>query len=219
MGNDTKAGVTVGSLVKGAIRDVADIFLKDRALFIASNVFIFGLFALGVVVGFAYPAAHDAAGNLFEGTLTSGPLTPVTQTLETGNIPLTALSIFAWNYLVATIVLSSIPSLIFPPWMPLKFGLSAFMMGLFAAHDYTPAHLSIMLGTLLLEFEGYAIAIFATMRQVEALVWPGRFGEKSVILAYVRSIIDNVKLLIVAGIVLAIAATFEAAAIILVSTR
>jgi hypothetical protein len=148
----------------------------------------------------------------------TGPIGTVSNTLEGGNIWLGAWQIFSHNYYV-TVVLAAIPSLLFPPWILLLFGIQFLAFGIIYSIPSminNPLSIIPVLGTLLLEGEGYVIAIFATMRLVEALIWPRRFGEQSAIRAYLKAVVDNAKLLVVAGVVLAVAALFEAASIVLI---
>jgi len=202
-------------------RDLADIFRKDWKLFAASNVYLFGLFALGVLAGIAFPAVHDQLVQWLKDVTSTGPVGTASSTLEAGDIWLGAWQIFSHNYFV-TIVLAAIPSLVFPPWILFVFGIQFFAFGIVLSFPHlaqNPAALLPVLGTLVLEGEGYVIAIFAAMRLVVALIWPGRFGESSPLKAYLRAAVDNAKLLLVAGVVLAAAALYEAATIVLVLGR
>jgi hypothetical protein len=202
----------------GIAGDLAGIFRKDWKLFVAANVFLFGLFILGALVGLAFPAVHDQLVQWIEQVTTTGPISTVSNTLDTGDIWLGAWQIFSHNYFV-TVVLAAIPSLVFPPWILLVFGLQFFAFGIvysLPSMVNNPVALIPVLGTLLLEGEAYVIAIFASMRLVEALIWPRRFGEPSAMKAYFKAVVDNAKLLVVAGIVLAVAALYEAATIVLI---
>jgi hypothetical protein len=202
----------------GIAANIAEIFRKDWKLFVASNVFLFGLFVLGVLVGFAFPDIHNQLVRWIEQVTTTGPVGTASKTLEAGDIWLGTWQIFSHNYFV-TIVLAAIPSLIFPPWILIVFGTQFFAFGIvysIPAMIHDPVKIIPVLGTLLLEGEGYVIAIFASMRLVVALIWPRRFGERSAIKAYLKAVADNAKLLIVAGILLAVAALYEATSIVLI---
>jgi hypothetical protein len=202
----------------GSARDIAGIFRKDWKLFVASNVFLFGLFILGLLAGLAFPDVHDALVGWIEQATTTGPIGTASSTLESGNIWLGTWQIFSHNYFV-TVVLAALPSLIFPPWILFVFGIQFFAFGIvysIPSMAQDPVRLLPVLGTLLLEGEAYVIAIFATMRLVVALIWPRRFGEQSAIKAYIKAVIDNAKLLVLVGIILAVAALYEAASIVLV---
>ena len=201
----------------GITGNIAGIFKKDRKLFVASNVFLFGLFALGVLAGMAFPSVHDQLVRWIEQATTTGPVGTASDTLKAGDIWLGTWQIFSRNYFVTIAV--GILSLVFPPLILFVFGIQFFAFGIvysIPAMIRNPVSLIPVLGTVLLEGEGYVIAIFATMRLVEALIWPHRFGEQSVLRAYGRAVVDNAKLLVVAGIVLAVAALFEAASIVLI---
>ncbi len=198
--------------------DIAGIFKKDWKLFLACNVFLFGLFILGILVGQVFPDIHDMSVDFIEQATTTGPISTASQTLESGDILLGTWQIFSHNYFV-TIVLASLPSLVFPPWILVVFGAQFFVFGIIFSVPSVitdPTVLIPLLGTLILEGEAYVIAIFATMRLVEAVIWPSRFNESSRLKAYVRAVIDNGKLLLVVGVWLAVAALFEAASLVLV---
>ena len=200
------------------VGDIAGIFKRDRWLFLACNVFLFGTFIAGVLAGTAYPGVHDTAAAFVERAASSGPISTAEHTLRSGNILLGTWQIFANNSFI-TIVIAALPSLLFPPWILFVFGSQFFLFGVVYAGPRAlenPVLLLPLLGTLLLEGEGYVIAIFAAMRLIEALVWPGRFGERNPLRAYVAAVVDNAKLLVVAVAVLAVAALYEAASIVLV---
>jgi hypothetical protein len=199
--------------------NVLGIFKKDWKLFVAANVFLFGLFILGTLAGLAFPDVHDALVRWIQQATTSGPVGTASDTLKAGDIWLGTWQIFSHNYLVTIVV--AFLSLVFPPLIFLVFGIQFFAFGIvFSIPDMLNDPVSIipLLGTVLLEGEGYVIAIFATMRLVQALIRPQRFGERSAARAYLKAVVDNAKLLVVAGIVLAVAALFEAASIVLVLT-
>jgi|AGTN01.1.fsa_nt_gi Integral membrane protein DUF95. len=197
--------------------DIAGIFRKDWKLFVASNVFLFGLFILGMLVGLAFPDVHNALARWIEQATATGPVSTASDTLKAGDIWLGTWQIFSHNYFITLAV--SLVSLIFPPLMLFVFGIQFFAFGIVYSIPEmlsNPVSLIPVVGTLLLEGGGYVIAIFASMRLVEALIWPGRFGERSSIKAYLRAVADSAKLLLLAGIVLAVAALYEAASIVLI---
>ncbi|OPY28612.1 MAG: hypothetical protein A4E28_01412 [Methanocella sp. PtaU1.Bin125] len=200
------------------VRDIAGIFKRDWKLFLASNIFLFGLFVLGILVGQLFPDIHEMSVDFIEQAASTGPISTVSDTLESGDVLLGTWQIFSHNYFV-TVVFAAIPSLLFPPWILVVFGAQFFLFGIIfsvPALLTQPVALFPLLGTLLLEGEAYVVAIFASMRLVEALVWPKRFGEQSALKAYARAIVDNGKLLVVAGVILAAAALFEAASLVMV---
>jgi hypothetical protein len=201
----------------GIAGNIAGIFRKDWKLFLASNIFLFGLFVIGAIVGLAFPALHDQLVRWIDQVTSTGPIGTVSNTLGGGDIWLGTWQIFSHNYLVTLVV--AVLSLVFPPLILLVFGIQFFAFGIVLSVPNLlrdPVALLPVLGTLVLEGEAYVIAIFATMRLVEALIWPRRFGEQSAVRAYLKAIVDNAKLLVVAGILLAVAALYEAASIVLI---
>ncbi len=198
--------------------DIVGIFRKDWKLYLACNVFLFGLFILGIIAGQAFPDVRVTLSDLTRQATSSGPISTASQTIESGNIPLATWQIFSHNYFV-TVVLAALPSLVFPPWILLLFGAQFLLFGIIFSEPAVfmqPAVLIPLIGTILLEGEAYVIAIFATMRLVEAVIWPKRVGEEKRLNAYAHAVIDNAKLLVVVGIVLAVAALFEAASLVLI---
>jgi hypothetical protein len=91
----------------GIAGDIAGIFRKDWKLFLASNIFLFGLFVLGVLAGLAFPAVHDQLVQWIEQVATTGPVGTASKTLEAGDIWLGTWQIFSHNYFV-TVVLAGL---------------------------------------------------------------------------------------------------------------
>jgi hypothetical protein len=196
------------------ISDIREIFTKDLKLFLLTNVFYFGLLLIGALIALADPQIQRSLYDLAGSGLNSGPLSSVGSAYHSGSVPYAAAVTFITNLVVGTLVEITIPSLIFPPWA-LFMGLVRSLMwgimlvvpveGLYPLGRALPHYL-----TLLLEGEAYVVAIFACVRQIKALVKPQDFGTDSRSKAYLRSILDNGRLLLVVALLLAISALYEA---------
>lgn len=196
------------------IDDIKSIFIKDKKLFLLTNAFYFGLVILGALIALAAPQAQRTLFELSGTGLSSGPLSSVAEAYHSGNVLYAAAVTFITNLCLGTLVEITIPSLIFPPWA-LIMGLIRSLMwgvmlvvpieGLYPIGRALPHYL-----TLLIEGEAYVVAIFACVRQIKALVKPQGFGTDDRLKAYIRSIVDNGKLLLVVALLLAIAALYEA---------
>ncbi|HEY3422405.1 MAG TPA: hypothetical protein VGK13_04540 [Methanocellaceae archaeon] len=196
------------------INDIISIFKKDWKLFLATNAFYFGLLVIGALIALADPQVQRSLFTLAGAGLSSGPLSSVGNAYHSGSVPYAAAVTFVTNLLLGTLVEITIPSLIFPPWA-LFMGLIRSLMwgimlvvpveGLYPLGRALPHYL-----TLLLEGEAYVVAIFACMRQIKALLKPQDFGTDSRWKAYLRSILDNGKLLLVVALLLAVSALYEA---------
>ena len=196
------------------IHDITGIFRKDWKLFLATNVFYFGLILIGALIALADPQLQRSLFDLAGTGLSSGPLSSVGDAYHSGSVPYAAAVTFVTNLLMGTLAEITIPSLIFPPWALIMGFVRSLMWGIMLV---VPVEGLYPLGralphylTLLLEGEGYVVAIFACMRQIKALLKPKDFGTDSRMKAYLTSIIDNGKLLLVAALLLAISALYEA---------
>jgi hypothetical protein len=199
----------------GLYKDIKDIFRKDFKLFIAINAIYFGMIIVGAAIALAYPAAQLAliqgAGQSFG---SEGPYGSVGDAYATGNVPAAAVLTFITNFFVGTLGMLTIPSLIIPFWALLFGAFRALLWGVMLVvpvpgvlplSTLAPHYL-----TLLLEGEGYIVAMFACTRGLMALLKPSSFGKDSRLKAYWQSIKDNGKLLLVVAVILAVAAAYEA---------
>lgn len=204
------------------IKDIIDIFRKDWKLLIAVNVFYFGILLVGAFIALLRPDIQGYWLGVLAMGLKTGTLAPVGSAIEAGRVLNLALQIFRTNIITGTLVYITLPGLLFPPWALLLGGWRALLWGIAFVIPYgrlTFGKLVFHYITMLIEGEAYVIAIFACVRQVEALAWPSRFGESSRLKAYVKAIIDNFKLLIVVAIILAIGALYEAFELLFILMR
>ena len=170
------------------IHDITGIFKKDWKLFLATNVFYFGLILIGALIALADPQMQRSLFDLAGTGLSSGPLSSVGDAYHSGSVPYAAAVTFVTNLFLGTLVEITIPSLIFPPWAlfmgfvrSLMWGIMLVVPveGIYPIGRALPHYL-----TLLLEGEGYVVAIFACVRQIKALLNPKDFGTDSRMKAY-----------------------------------
>ncbi len=116
--------------------------------------------------------------------------------------------------LLGTIVEITIPSLLIPIWAPIMGMVRALIWGLVLVvpvpgalplERLLPHYL-----TMFLEGEAYVVAIFACLRQVKVLLRLGSIPAERRIKTYAASIVDNIKLLPVVALLLAVSALYEA---------
>jgi hypothetical protein len=196
---------------------IFDIFRKDWKLFLAANLIFYGPVAVGVIVAILRPEVQEAVIEFFRRALSTGTLSPVTEAASAGDVLRTSLLIFLYNFLVATILTSTLPSVVFPPWTSLIFALRGLLVGIAVAAPgggATAVDMASRYIVLLLEGEAYVVAIFASLRQIEALVLPVRLGERSRLKAYARALLDTLALTGIVGAMLAFSALVEAALVI-----
>ena len=195
------------------IGDIVTIFRKDWKLLAAVNAFYLGVFLIGAVIALLRPDVQGYWLDVLAQGLKAGPLAPVGSAIAVGRVVNLAVSIFATNLITGTFVFITVPSLLFPPWALLLGGWRALLWGVAFGVPYghlTMDKLVFHYVTMLVEGEAYVIAIFGSLRQALALIRPGRFGEASRLRAYLAAIVDNVKLLLVVVVLLAVGAVYEA---------
>ncbi|MCD1294818.1 hypothetical protein CUJ83_07375 [Methanocella sp. CWC-04] len=196
------------------IKDIQDILKKDWKLLLAVNIFYFGLVIIGALIALSSPDLQLMLLTQTGESFSEGPLSAVGEAYQSGDVLRAAGVTLITNFFLGTLAVITIPSLIFPIWAPIMGAIRALMWGIMLIipvegvlplKNLIPHYL-----TILLEGEAYVVAIFACVRQIKALVWPKDFGEESRLKAYLISILDNAKLLVVVILLLTIAALYEA---------
>jgi hypothetical protein len=203
--------------IMGLLRDIRDIFRKDRKLFLYVNVYYFGLVLLGALIALAFPQAQlfliNTAGNILGGGAFN-PFTAIGDVYRSGNVLDAAAVTFVYNLVLGTLVEITIPSLAVPFWGPilgavraLEWGIMLIIPvpGVFPLDRAVPHYL-----TILLEGEAYVVAIFACVRQARVLLKLGSIPADQRIKTYVSAMVDNFKLLPVVALLLAVSALYEA---------
>jgi hypothetical protein len=196
------------------VNDIREIFAKDKKLFLLTNAYYFGLVILGGLIALAFPQTQQFLLNLTTTGLSVGPFSELTDAYLSGDVLYAAAATFITNLLVGTLAVITVPSLVVPIWAP--------FMGMVRATEWgillvVPIPGVLPLGrviphylTMLIEGEAYVVAIFACLRQVKVLMKLGSIPPGQRLKAYWGSIVDNVKLLPVVAILLAVAAIYEA---------
>lgn len=196
------------------IGDIREIFRQDKKLFLLTNVFYFGLVILGALVALAFPQAQLFMLHSIQTGLSSGPLSTVSGAYQSGDVLYAAAVTFITNLFLGTIVEITIPSLLIPIWAPIMGMVRALIWGLVLVvpvpgalplERLLPHYL-----TMFLEGEAYVVAIFACLRQVKVLLRLGSIPADQRVKTYVASLVDNIKLLPVVALLLAVSALYEA---------
>jgi len=196
------------------VNDIREIFAKDKKLFLLTNAYYFGLVILGALIALAFPQAQRYMLDMAQIGLSSGPLSGIGSAYTSGNVLYAAAVTFVTNLFLGTIVEITIPSLIVPIWAPIMGLIRALMWGIMLIvpvpgvlpwNTVVPHYL-----TILLEGEAYVVAIFACLRQVKVLFKLGSLPKGQRLKAYLTAIADNIKLLAVVALLLAVAALYEA---------
>jgi len=197
----------------GLRSDIVSIYKQDWKLFIGINIFYFGMVLIGAIIALISPATQGYLISLSSKGLSTGPFSTVGQAYMSGAILYAAMVTFVFNFFVGTLAYITIPSIVVAPWALLLGMIRALMWGIMLVVPYGSLTISRLVPhylTMLLEGEGYIVAIFASVRQLVAALYPQRYGEGSRWKAYLKAVQDNIKLLIVVAVLLAISALYEA---------
>jgi hypothetical protein len=196
------------------VNDIREIFARDKKLFLLTNAYYFGIVIMGALIALAFPQAQLFLLNAAQVGLSTGPLSEVGSAYTSGNVLYAAAVTFVTNLFLGTIVEITLPSLVLPIWAPIMGLIRALMWGIMLIvpvpgvlpfKTLLPHYL-----TVLLEGEAYVVAIFACLRQIKVLFKLGSIPKEERLKAYLTSIVDNVKLLAVVAVILAVAALYEA---------
>lgn len=186
-----------------------------RRIFAFVNVALYGIFFATMLLALATPLASLRLATYVGREFAEGQLSYIGQAYQSGDIYLAAAATFAHNYLQATVLYTILPSLIIPFSGFLKNLVTFGMVGYVMAPQWvgsvgTLVYHSI---TMILEFEAYIVASFTVVMfpllviegmQRDSLADGARRG--------MRIIIGGT---VLAGVMLALAALYEATTLIL----
>ena len=186
-----------------------------RALLVAVHVMLYGALFGAMAAGVLLPRATWNAMHFTRSVFSEGALGHIGRAYASGNILWATLATLHQNYLVGTCLYSALPSLVFPFAGLFKnllsFGFVGFVMTpLWTGSAAQNTYHSI---TLTLELEAYVVVTFAVCALPIRVVRGWQSGEWATqYLAGLRIIVGAVAL---AGIMLTIAAVYEATTLIL----
>lgn len=176
---------------------------------------LFGLFFAFMALAVAFPAYHACVVQLVAGEFTEGRLGYIGEAYASKNIVRAACATFFHNFAIATVSFSVLPSLIIPFAGLLKNALSFALVGFAMAPNWAGSisHLVYHSITLIVELEAYVLAAFV----ISAL--PVRIYEGLVLDRFAREWYKGLIVVgsgtLLAGLILAAAASYEAITIIL----
>lgn len=183
-------------------------------LYTLCHFVLYGTLFTGMAIALFLPAYHLMLLEVTTQQFESGGLAYVADAYASGNIPLAAAMTFVNNYFMATVATTALPSLFIPfagvLINALRFGLVGFVMSPMSA-DMASTYIFHSI-TLTLELEAYVIAVFAICLWPISIARSFRHdGEWKIGLKAMASGT------LLTGIMLAIAALYEAASLILLA--
>lgn len=193
-----------------------DVIRQNRKAYIALNAVYYGLVILAMIYVFTNPSLQrnllDAVGQSFA----EGPLSAVSDAYTGAQVIPAMLLTFVVNLLLGSFAEITIPSLIVPFSGLLMGVIRAVLWGLLLS-PAEPTLAGAMIPhslTLLLEGQGYVLAMLAAVAHGRAFLWPGSVGVQGHARGYLTGLKQSAWLYVLVALVLAIAAIYEALEVI-----
>ncbi len=184
-----------------------------RRPYIALNAIYYGLVVLGMIYVTFNPSLQqsllDSVGASFGA---GGPLAAVGSAYGNAQVLQAMVLTFVVNLLLGALAEIGLPSLIIPFFGVLMGVTRAILWGLLLS----PANAQLRWAmvphslTLLLEGQGYILAMLAAYIQARATFWPKRVGAENPLKGYVAGLKRSALLYVLVALVLAAAAIYEA---------
>jgi len=179
--------------------------------YVLLNVLYYGLVAASIAYTHAFPQIQtELLGTLRAEFPEVFPL--VVEAYVSGNFPLAAALTFLINLVLGSFAYITLPSLILP-FGGVAFGcMRAVAWGLVLAPTSPELALAMIPHslTLILEGQGYILAIFVVFLQWKGIIWPSSIGEEKRSKAYLTGIKETMSMYILVALVLAVSAIYEA---------
>lgn len=197
----------------GIIRSAWQLLRDHSRAYLALNAMYYGLVGLAMVyVALINPSLQEQLLGDVEQALTEGPLATVGGAYLSGNVFVAAVLTFLVNLFAGSLLYVTLPSLIVPfAGIPLG-AYRAVLWGLLLAP--TTRELALVMIphslTLLLEGQGYVLAIFAAYVHGRAFLWPRSMGLSSHRAGYVAGLKMTARVYVLVVMLLAAAAVYEA---------
>ena len=194
------------------LSDAIGIMRKDWKLLAGLNALYFCVLIIGATLAFISPGLHLSMIQFIGTETIGGQLNPAqmgfVESLQA------ACTDFASSFFLNTLLMITIPSAILPIWAPI-IGFARFFIwgityvspleGVLTMQNLLPQYVA-----MLLEGEAYIIAIFACVRQMVTAIGYMDTGITWMLKEYANAVLENLKLISVVFILLAIASLYQA---------
>ena len=194
---------------------------QNRRPYIVLNVLYYGAVAVAMIVVAGHPEVQQALTGAVLESFTEGGLSTVFEAYAQGSV-LQAMGLtFAVNFFLGSILVLFIPSLLVP-FSGVAIGLTrATLWGLILAPTTPELRIAMIphTVTLLLEGQGYVLAMLASLAMGKGFLSPSSMGVVRWRDSYVLGFKDASRIYILVAMVLAIAAIYEALEVIYLVPR
>jgi len=198
-----------------AYKSAVRIIRENLTEYVAVNVLFYGLVAVSMICVFFNPDVQKALlSEVRAGFLESFRL--LVEAYTSGNLPLAATLTFAFNLVFGSFVYITLPSFVAPFGGVVTASIRAVGWGLLLAP--TSPELALLMVphslVLILEGQGYILAMFASYLQWKGVFKPKSVQEESRVNAYLAGVKKTAHIYVLVALLLAISALYEAFEII-----
>ena len=161
--------------MKKLFKELINIIQENWKPYLWTSVFIYGAFAAGIIIAWLFPKLNLDFHHLIQGELRSGSLSNINDYYYLHRNVTMAIILTFWHNLVnATFISLSLPSLVIPFWGYL----TGFIEVVFLGITIGPARILDLSAILLvmIEFQGYIIAIFGTYLLATRFINPKKYN-------------------------------------------
>ena len=191
----------------------------NLGLYLWCNGVYYGLIIVCMMLVFLSPQIQESLVGEIAGQIQTGGtlLGTVGEAYTSGSVPLAAVITFTVNFFAGTILVLTIPSLIFPPLAAVMGSYRAVLWGIIFSPSLAEMRDPVLLlhsGTVLLEGQGYILAVFAGLVAFRGFLKPGLYKKMDRLAGYLRGWREAWTVYIWVSAVLAVAAVYEAITVI-----
>ncbi len=195
------------------IQNATKLIREALRAYLVINLVYYGMVVCGMIYGVSNPTVQEEVLEATVGSFTEGPLSEVASAYTQGQALKAVVLTWVVNLFIGSFAVITIPSLVIPFTGLLMGVYRAFLWGLIFS-PVTPEMRSILIPTLLLiilEGQGYILAMFAAYLQGKAFLWPRTVNATTHRQGYWAGLKLSAHLYVLVAIVLAVAALYEVA--------
>jgi len=197
-------------------RSALGIVVRHKRAYLVINLAYYGLVAAAMAFVASHPEIQDALIRSVMISFGEGPLAGVAEAYQSGHVLQAMALTFLFNFFLGSVLVLLTPSMVVPfSGMFIGF-VRATLWGLLLAPT-TPELQAAMIPhtlTLLLEGQGYILAILAAWILGRAFVSPASVQAESWRIGYVKGLRDATRVYLLVAAVLALAAVYESLEVI-----
>ena len=200
------------------IRQALRVIREFRREYIVLNIIYYGLVVCGMIYVTFDPSLQQSLSEPVLHAFTEGPLSAVGSAYGGDKVLLAMVLTFTVNLILGTFVVITIPSLLIPFSGLLVGALRAVLWGLLLSPT-TPELAKAMIPhslTLVIEGQGYILALLAVYIHGKAFLWPRTVGAATHGQGYRVGVNRSTQVYLLVVLLLAVAAVYEALEVIFI---